>query len=106
MKKILLIAAVMMMAILEVGAQDVKKKNQKTNKQKIEAQKVEKQKIETNIPVEQQDTVKKIDIYKEFELNSFADAKPIINVSMVNMLDTFFLEAPIARKIPISLVLS
>lgn len=83
MKKILLIAAVMMMAILEVGAQDVKNKNQKTNKQKIEAQKVEKQKIETNIPVEQHDTVKKIDIYKEFELNSFADATVKIKDSSV-----------------------
>ena len=34
------------------------------------------------------------------------ESKPIIMVSALNILDTFFLEAPIARKIPISLVRS
>ena len=57
MKKILMAVAIVMMAILEMGAQQVKETNKKVTPE--------------------QDTVKKIDIYKEFELNFIERGKGV-----------------------------
>jgi hypothetical protein len=40
------------------------------------------------------------------EKNKTAEANPMITVSALNRLDTFLFDAPMARRIPISLVRS